>query len=46
VGNNGSPFGVPISGVRGNVANVTTPSRRAVGYFIAGEYTELERRVP
>lgn len=45
-GNNGSPFGVPVSSVRGNVANITTPSRRAVGYFIAGEYTELERRVP
>ena len=46
VGNNGSPFGVPVSSVRGNVANTTNPSKRAVGYFIAGEYTELERRVP
>lgn len=46
VGNTGSPFGVPVSSVRGNVANTTNPSKRAVGYFIAGEYTELERRVP
>jgi hypothetical protein len=46
VDNNGSPFGVPASSVRGNVENVTHPTKMAVGYFIAGEYTELERRVP
>lgn len=46
VDNDGSPFGVPASSVRGNVANVSRPSRVALGYFIAGEYTELERRVP
>jgi Domain of unknown function (DUF4249) len=46
VSNDGSPFGVPASSVRGNVANITTPSKLAVGYFIAGEYTELQRRVP
>ncbi|MFN9349348.1 MAG: DUF4249 domain-containing protein [Gemmatimonadota bacterium] len=44
--NTGTPFGVPVSSVRGNVANITNPSKRAVGYFIAGEYSELERRVP
>jgi hypothetical protein len=42
----GSPFAVPASSVRGNVANITSPARVALGYFIAGEYTELERRVP
>jgi hypothetical protein len=46
VGNDGSPFGVPSSSLRGNVANVTRPSRNALGYFIAGEYTELQRSVP
>lgn len=46
VDNDGSPFGVKASSVRGNVANVTRPARLAVGYFIAGEYTEIERRVP
>lgn len=46
ISNDGSPFGVPASSVRGNVANVTTPSKTASGYFIAGEYSELSRRVP
>lgn len=45
-GNDGSPFGVKASSVRGNVANVTHPTRMALGYFIVGEYSELERRVP
>lgn len=45
-GNDGSPFGVPAGNVRGNIANVTRPSRLALGYFIAAEYTELQRRVP
>ena len=44
--NNGSPFGVPSSSVRGNVANITRPSRLALGYFIASEYAEVERVVP
>jgi len=44
--NTGSPFGVPSSSVRGNVANITRPSRLALGYFIASEYAEVERVVP
>ncbi|MCC7055341.1 MAG: DUF4249 domain-containing protein [Gemmatimonadaceae bacterium] len=44
-GNDGSPFAVPAGSVRGNVANVTRPGRLALGYFIAGEYTEREARV-
>jgi Domain of unknown function (DUF4249) len=44
--NNGSPFGVPASSIRGNVANVTRPARLALGYFIASEYSEAERTVP
>lgn len=44
--NNGSPFGVPASSVRGNVANITRPARLALGYFIASEYSELQRQVP
>lgn len=43
---NGSPFGVPVSSIRGNVANVTRPERLALGYFIASEYVERERTVP
>jgi hypothetical protein len=44
--NNGSPFGVPVSSIRGNVANVTRPGRLALGYFIASEYFDIERTVP
>jgi hypothetical protein len=44
--NNGSPFGVPVSSIRGNVANVTRPERLALGYFIAAEYFDVERTVP
>jgi len=44
--NNGSPFGVPASSIRGNVANVTRPGRLALGYFIASEYAEVEGTVP
>lgn len=43
--NNGSPFGVPATNLRGNIANVTTPSRLPLGYFFAGEYSEREIRV-
>lgn len=42
----GSPFGVPVSSIRGNVANVTRPDRLALGYFIASEYFDVERTVP
>jgi hypothetical protein len=43
---NGSPFGVPVSSIRGNVANTTRPSKPALGYFIAAEYFDIERTVP
>jgi Domain of unknown function (DUF4249) len=44
--NDGSPFGVPPASLRGNVANLTTPSNLALGYFAVSEVSELERRVP
>jgi hypothetical protein len=44
--NDGSPFGVATASVRGNVANRTRPSRRALGYFMAGEVAEVTRIVP
>ncbi|MFN0100424.1 MAG: DUF4249 domain-containing protein [Gemmatimonadaceae bacterium] len=42
----GSPFSVPAANLRGNVANVTTPTRRALGYFAASEVSERTRVVP
>jgi hypothetical protein len=42
----GSPFSVPPSDAKGNVANVTRPERRALGYFMASEVSEARRRVP
>jgi hypothetical protein len=44
--NDGSPFGVPPSSLRGNIANVTTPGNLALGYFIVSEITEVSRTVP
>jgi hypothetical protein len=44
--NDGSPFGVPPSSLRGNIANVTSPATLGLGYFIVGEVVELERVVP
>lgn len=38
--NDGSPFGVQPANLRGNVANLTSPSRYALGYFIVAEVTE------
>jgi len=38
--NNGSPFGVPATNLRGNIENSTTPSRRPLGYFFVAEYSE------
>lgn len=40
VGGGGSPFSVPPASVRGNVANLTTPTRPALGYFYASEVAE------
>jgi hypothetical protein len=42
--NDGSPFAVPPSSVRGNVRNLTTPLRPALGYFIATEVSEASGR--
>jgi hypothetical protein len=44
--NGGSPFGVAPAGVRGNVANLTRPSRYPLGYFIAAEVSEARAIVP
>ena len=44
--NDGSPFGVPASSLRGNIANLTSPANVALGYFIVAEVTQAERRVP
>jgi hypothetical protein len=46
VDGDGSPFSVPPASVRGNVANLTTPSKRALGYFVATEVAERRGRVP
>jgi hypothetical protein len=42
----GSPFSVPPSDAQGNVANLTRPALRALGYFMASEVSEARRRVP
>jgi len=44
--NDGSPFAVPPSSVRGNVTNRTDPSHVALGYFIAGEVAEKRAVLP
>jgi len=44
--NNGSPFSVPPTSVRGNVANETTPSRLALGYFMVSEVSQAQLLVP
>ena len=36
----GSPFAVPPASIRGNVSNVTDPSRFPLGYFHAAEVAE------
>jgi hypothetical protein len=36
----GSPFSVPPASVKGNVANLTTPSLYPLGYFLASEVSE------
>lgn len=38
--NDGSPFAVPASSVRGNIANRTDPSSPPLGYFLATEVSE------
>lgn len=38
--NDGSPFALPSTSVRNTIRNLTSPSRRASGYFSAGRYDE------
>ena len=45
-GNAGSPFDVPSASLRGNVANLTDPARRPLGYFMVTEVAEASARVP
>lgn len=42
----GSPIGVALANVRGNVANLTHRDHFALGYFIATEVAERTARVP
>lgn len=44
VGQDGSPFSVPPSSLRGNVANRTDRSRPALGYFYVSEVAEARAR--
>ena len=44
--NDGSPFSVPLASVRSNIANITNPSHRPLGYFMATEVAEARARVP
>ena len=45
VGSQGSPFSAPPASVRGNVANLTTPSRYPLGYFVAAQVAEARARL-
>lgn len=40
VTNDGSPFALPSTSVRNTIRNVTTPAKRASGYFSVGRYDE------
>jgi hypothetical protein len=42
----GSPLGVALANVRGNVANLTNQDHFALGYFIATEVAERSARCP
>jgi hypothetical protein len=44
--NDGSPFSVPLASVRSNIANLTNPGHRALGYFMATEVAEARARAP
>ena len=44
--NDGSPFSVQPTSMRGNVSNVTNLGRPALGYFIGGEVVEARLCVP
>jgi hypothetical protein len=45
-GGSGSPLAYPAESLRGNVANVTDPDARALGYFMAAAVSERGGRVP
>lgn len=42
----GSPFSIPPSSLKGNVANLTRPAEAALGYFLAAEVDERVVSVP
>jgi hypothetical protein len=42
----GGPFSTPLASVRGNVANLTAPDHRALGFFFAGQVAERTATVP
>lgn len=44
--NDGSPFSVPLSSVRSNIANRTNSALRPLGYFMATEVAEARATVP
>ena len=46
INGDGSPFSLPSANLRGNVRNVTNPRKRALGYYIAAEYSERTLTVP
>lgn len=46
INGDGSPFAFPGASLSGNVSNKTNPKKRALGYFIASEYSEQMRQVP
>ncbi len=46
ISGDGSPFALPSANLRGNVSNRTNARKRALGYFIAAEYSERIRTVP
>jgi len=46
ISGDGSPFSFPSANLRGNVRNTTNPRKRALGYYIAAEYSERSGVVP
>ena len=44
--NDGSPFSVPLSSVRSNIANRTKTDHRPLGYFMATEVAEARAKAP
>jgi len=44
--NDGTPFSVPLSSVRSNIANRTRTAHRPLGYFMATEVAEARGKAP